>query len=770
MQVHCAAATHQGRRSNNQDSAGFSVFPKAKGCLLAYATVCDGMGGHAGGERASRILVDTIRDSLDDPPDVEKQIPAWCRSVVKDAYYSMVAAADADSHLGGMGSTMVLVLVTAESIWVSSLGDSRVYHWHAGQFEQVTRDHTMANELLEQGQIELGQLITDEQLRRNYTRLSKCVMDGQSVDDPDIFQIPIEGSHRLLLCSDGLCGELGGPILHDEEFAGMLADENRKARDILQTLIQEAFNRGSTDNITAAIVELGKGLSGTRDKSVLDLSPGQSTRVSSKRQTTLLAGAAAFLGLVLIAMVTWWFIPGSIGDGNVAGDPQPTYEGEFVGPPDSLSLASITLPGAELLEPDQGSEAAIVADPVTASTIEPATEIVSHDKHQESGELAVVSTQEEGRGFDLSNFSLFQNDQEGESSARATATEAGDYLQGKLQELEPFRYLLIIEGIGRRKYQQTSSFTVAGSVSWFGKGAEAGRTVEAFDNVVISKKSRSTRLADYVSVNKPELFHANDELHLTLSLDDDKLIQRIGSNGQYQIVLEAGGDTIRSELVISVFPESEELLEEDKTSQSMEKTGRVFSGKQEKARKSSKAESDSAADQHIQNSGVTYQDSKSIPLEDNEADVGSQKETEPNLPQPSDADAVVDSPATSVDDPAMEQDEDSATTSVDNPAMEQDEDSATTSGDDPAMEQDEDSATTSGDDPAMEQNEDSAATSVDDPAMDQDKDSATTSVDDPAMDQEDVSTQESLPAQDDSTSVDVAPAASENQADQEKND
>jgi serine/threonine protein phosphatase PrpC len=728
MQVHCAAATHQGRRSNNQDSAGFSVFPKAKGCLLAYATVCDGMGGHAGGERASRILVDTIRDSLDDPPDVEKQIPAWCRSVVKDAYYSMVAAADADSHLGGMGSTMVLVLVTAESIWVSSLGDSRVYHWHAGQFEQVTRDHTMANELLEQGQIELGQLITDEQLRRNYTRLSKCVMDGQSVDDPDIFQIPIEGSHRLLLCSDGLCGELGGPILHDEEFAGMLADENRKARDILQTLIQEAFNRGSTDNITAAIVELGKGLSGTRDKSVLDLSPGQSTRVSSKRQTTLLAGAAAFLGLVLIAMVTWWFIPGSIGDGNGAGDPQPTYEGEVVGPP----------AGAELLEPDQGSEAAIVADPVTASTIEPATEIVSHDKHQESGELAVVSTQEEGRGFDLSNFSLFQNDPEGESSARATATEAGDYLQGKLQELEPFRYLLIIEGIGRRKYQQTSSFTVAGSVSWFGKGAEAGRTVEAFDNVVISKKSRSTRLADYVSVNKPELFHANDELHLTLSLDDDKLIQRIGSNGQYQIVLEAGGDTIRSELVISVFPESEELLEEDKTSQSMEKTGRVFSGKQEKARKSSKAESDSAADQHIQNSGVTYQDSKSIPLEDNEADVGSQKETEPNLPQPSDADAVVDSPATSVDDPAMEQDEDSATTS--------------------------------GDDPAMEQNEDSAATSVDDPAMDQDKDSATTSVDDPAMDQEDVSTQESLPAQDDSTSVDVAPAASENQADQEKND
>jgi PPM family protein phosphatase len=228
------AATHRGaRRRLNEDSylAGGSVF-----------FVADGMGGHEAGEVASAAAVDSLR------PLVAVEIVG-----VDDVRCRVRAAHDAVHGIEtapgrGAGTTLTGVALTeqgGEPYWlVVNLGDSRTYRLTGGELEQVSVDHSEVQELVDAGRITRAQASTHPR-RHVVTR----ALGGPDDPDADYWFLPVHAGDRLLVCSDGLTGELP-----DDRIALVLlleADPQAAA----DRLVREALAAGGRDNITVVVVD-----------------------------------------------------------------------------------------------------------------------------------------------------------------------------------------------------------------------------------------------------------------------------------------------------------------------------------------------------------------------------------------------------------------------------------------------------------------------------------------------------------------------------------
>ncbi|MDF2574395.1 MAG: serine/threonine-protein phosphatase [Agromyces sp.] len=228
------AATDAGlRRRINEDS-----YIAAPPLFL----VADGMGGHNAGEIASAAVIAEFstlagRESLA-IDDVQAAVAA---ARLRVAGLPAGAGAGAGTTLTGV----VIADVGGEGYWLAiNLGDSRTYRLSEGTFEQVSVDHSVVQELVDSGQLAADAAQQDS--RRNV--ITRAIGAGSDAE-PDYWLIPAEERDRILICSDGLSGELDQDAIH----AILLAETDPQAA--ATRLVHEAMVRGGRDNITALVVD-----------------------------------------------------------------------------------------------------------------------------------------------------------------------------------------------------------------------------------------------------------------------------------------------------------------------------------------------------------------------------------------------------------------------------------------------------------------------------------------------------------------------------------
>jgi protein phosphatase len=234
VRVVSASATHVGHvRATNEDSL-LSVTP--------IHLVADGMGGHNAGEVASAIAVEEFEKlTLQENVTVEQLGDALHSASVR------IGELGGESTLGA-GTTVALVatmVLDGVGYWViMNLGDSRVYRLSGEVFEQVSVDHSVVQELMDRGDI------SAEQARIHpYRHMVTRALGAGPESDPDYWLIPAETGDRMLICSDGLTGEV------DDQAIETMLRRPTDVRTIAEDLVGRALDAGGHDNITVVIVE-----------------------------------------------------------------------------------------------------------------------------------------------------------------------------------------------------------------------------------------------------------------------------------------------------------------------------------------------------------------------------------------------------------------------------------------------------------------------------------------------------------------------------------
>jgi len=230
-----------GMREENEDSLGTLELPDAH-----FLTVCDGMGGYAGGKIASETAVERLIEFVEENHDPEN-VPLVLRQAIDAANEAVRAKAKADSRLGEMGTTCVAALVLEDQYWVAHVGDSRAYLLRDALFKLHTLDHTVVQQLVDQGRISP----LDAANHPSAGILVRCLGQLDSVEVEVSGPHPLLVGDRLLLCSDGLSG-----MLYEDDIAKVLSAMSLK--DSVANLIKYANELGGFDNITAATLQAGR--------------------------------------------------------------------------------------------------------------------------------------------------------------------------------------------------------------------------------------------------------------------------------------------------------------------------------------------------------------------------------------------------------------------------------------------------------------------------------------------------------------------------------
>lgn len=246
-------------RDHNEDSAFMET---SKGFFI----VADGMGGHAAGEVASAMAVETVRKMLEGArPEIDafrkapsdtgrRQLVQLLQNAVLSAHQAVYQRGQSEQDKAGMGTTLDVVLVAGPEAFVAHVGDSRTYLIREGRSSQITTDHTVAEVLVIEGKL----TIEEAQVSPLRTILVNAI--GVSADvGVEMAHVTLKRGDRILLCSDGLHDYF--PI--EEEIAQKLSAE--APGRALKDMVELAKTRGGHDNITGIavhIVEISEGVPG----------------------------------------------------------------------------------------------------------------------------------------------------------------------------------------------------------------------------------------------------------------------------------------------------------------------------------------------------------------------------------------------------------------------------------------------------------------------------------------------------------------------------
>ena len=226
MRLRVGAQTDVGRvRKGNEDSY------MARDPLYAVA---DGMGGHQGGEVASKLALETIGEG-DGPVE----------QLVQDANAAVFKKASQDPGLSGMGTTLTLLRVDGDVIRIGHVGDSRAYMLRGGELQRLTKDHTVVERLVEDGKLTAEEAEIHPQ--RSILTRALGVDERLQVDQAVIEPRP---GDRLLLCSDGLTG-----MIPEGSISKILA-EHADPQGAADALVEAANQAGGQDNITAIVIDV----------------------------------------------------------------------------------------------------------------------------------------------------------------------------------------------------------------------------------------------------------------------------------------------------------------------------------------------------------------------------------------------------------------------------------------------------------------------------------------------------------------------------------
>ena len=221
---------------------------------LNLYVVADGMGGHAGGEYASAICVNTIEEivtsiELNDQSEVDSDDPVEVarerlRYALRLAGRRIFEKAAQDEEYHGMGTTAVALLVDGPNAVVAHVGDSRLYLLRDGKIQQVTEDHSFVAR-----QVKAGVMTEDDAKTHRMRNVIYRSLGYQEDVEVDVQVIAVRKNDRFLLCSDGLTGHV-----EDPELSELMVKHG--SQDATRRLIELACERGGDDNITVVIARI----------------------------------------------------------------------------------------------------------------------------------------------------------------------------------------------------------------------------------------------------------------------------------------------------------------------------------------------------------------------------------------------------------------------------------------------------------------------------------------------------------------------------------
>ncbi len=268
--------------------------------------VSDGMGGHAAGEVASSIAVETIGAQA--PAEADDILLG---AAVEAANLAIIKGAEEGRGKPGMGCTATAVLIKGEHMAVAHVGDSRAYLLHEGRLVRVTHDHSFVEELVDAGEI------TEDEAR---VHPSRSVITRALGSDPEMyadhFTLDVHNGDRIILCSDGLSS-----MIDDAEIE-LLAVSSASPQAAADKLVSAALSAGGADNVTVLVIDiLNDGLAEAARKRLLQ----RIGTFTAGVLVTLIAVAALFIAFI---KSEWYLAP----DGETVGIYQ-GINGEFAGMP-----------------------------------------------------------------------------------------------------------------------------------------------------------------------------------------------------------------------------------------------------------------------------------------------------------------------------------------------------------------------------------------------------------------------------------------------------
>jgi len=238
------------KRSHNEDN--FVVVDDDR-----LYVVADGMGGHASGEVASQMAIDTLREffrSTNEDPEV-----TWPYKMDKSKGYDenrlitsiklanlrIHEAAQRDPKLRGMGTTIVGILVVEDGVLIAHVGDSRAYRWRSGRLDQLTEDHSLLNDYIKMKKLSAEEIAAfpHKNVIVRALGMKESVKVDTQVDKPQPGDV-------YLLCSDGLCGPATDQDLED------ILRNNLDLKTAASKLIEKANSNGGPDNITVVLAKV----------------------------------------------------------------------------------------------------------------------------------------------------------------------------------------------------------------------------------------------------------------------------------------------------------------------------------------------------------------------------------------------------------------------------------------------------------------------------------------------------------------------------------
>jgi serine/threonine protein phosphatase PrpC len=229
-----------GKRDNNEDAC--YVDPQQRFFLVA-----DGMGGQSAGERASGLAMEIVPQklqSLDFNRATGDQAVKIIDDSVSQANLEIMALGELDSKLKNMGTTIAFLVQSAGMLFAGGVGDSRVYLLRNGTLEQLTKDHSLTQALLDAGTLTPEEAV-NHRYRNVLYRYLGCKEGGQGTNPK---QLQPELNDRFLLCSDGVTGGVD-----DTQLAILLA-EGTDPQKTAEAIVQAATDGGSKDNITGVVI------------------------------------------------------------------------------------------------------------------------------------------------------------------------------------------------------------------------------------------------------------------------------------------------------------------------------------------------------------------------------------------------------------------------------------------------------------------------------------------------------------------------------------
>jgi len=242
-----AALTDRGRvRTHNEDAV------HADPCM-GLLIVADGMGGHKAGEVASALAIVRMREVMEkalanDPEPDTHTAGELLKDAVQAANHAIFEAAESDPRYSNMGTTLVAGLLMGQHVHVAHVGDSRLYRFRDGQLECLTSDHSLVQEMLDQG------LYTPEQASRASNRnIVTRAMGLQAEVEVSLQQYPLEQADLYLLCSDGL-----SDMLDEDTIALTLHQFGDNLDKAAHCLVEAANQAGGRDNISVVLAVPGK--------------------------------------------------------------------------------------------------------------------------------------------------------------------------------------------------------------------------------------------------------------------------------------------------------------------------------------------------------------------------------------------------------------------------------------------------------------------------------------------------------------------------------